>query len=90
LEDVLSCVDQKAKGVLKELTERIDEPHVDVQALRPSVDTPAKSLLETITDTTELLHEELQVETQTTKALIEANRRENQTQLKEIEARAER
>jgi uncharacterized protein YtpQ (UPF0354 family) len=72
VEDVLLCVEQKMLDLRKELTEKIDETQVDLQALRASVDTQTKSLLETITDTREHLHKELQVETQTMKALIEA------------------
>jgi hypothetical protein len=47
---------------------------VDLQTIRTFVDTRTKSLLETITDTREYLHEDLgvmiQVETQMTKTLI--------------------
>jgi RNase adaptor protein for sRNA GlmZ degradation len=80
VEDVLSCVDQKAQGLHKELAEKIDETQVDLQAIRTSVDMRTRSLLETITDTREHLHEELQVETQIMKALTEATRCEFQTQ----------
>jgi hypothetical protein len=52
VEDVLSCVDQKMQDLRKELAAEIDE----TQAIRTSVHTPTKSLLETITDTREYLH----------------------------------
>jgi hypothetical protein len=48
VEDVLLCVNQKSQDLCKELTEKIDETQVDLQDLRSSVDTWAKSLLETI------------------------------------------
>jgi hypothetical protein len=48
-EDVLSCVDQKTQGPRKQLTEKIDETQVDLQAIRTSVDMRTKSLQETIT-----------------------------------------
>jgi hypothetical protein len=57
---------------MQRLTQKIDEMQVDLQTTRTSIDMWTKSLLETITDQREHLHEELQVETQTTKALIEA------------------
>jgi hypothetical protein len=53
VEDVLSCVDQKMKGLRKELTQKTDETQVDSEAIRTSVDTRTNSLLETITDTRE-------------------------------------
>jgi hypothetical protein len=67
---------------------------VDLQAVRTSLDTRMKSTQETLVDTRKGLEKELglmfQVEAHTTKILIEANRRDLQTQLKEVEARAER
>jgi uncharacterized membrane-anchored protein YjiN (DUF445 family) len=51
VEDVLSCVDQKMQGLCKELTQKIDETHVDLQANRTSVNTRTKSLSETISET---------------------------------------
>jgi hypothetical protein len=75
VEDVLSRVDQKKQGLRKELTEKIDETQVNLETIRMSVDTQTKNLLETITDTTERLHETLglltQVETQINKSLID-------------------
>jgi hypothetical protein len=59
MEDVLSCFDKKTQGLRKELTEKTGETQVDLQTIRMSVDTQAKSLLETITDTREHLHKEL-------------------------------
>jgi hypothetical protein len=38
VEDVLSCVDQKKQGLRKELTEKIEETQVDLQAVKTSVD----------------------------------------------------
>jgi DNA anti-recombination protein RmuC len=77
--DILSYVAQKTQGLCKELTEMIDEAQVDLQAIRTSVDMPKKSLLETIRDTREHLHEELglmiQSETQMTKTLTDIMRR---------------
>jgi 2-hydroxy-3-keto-5-methylthiopentenyl-1-phosphate phosphatase len=61
LEDAVSCVNQKTQGLHKELTEKIDETQVDLQAIRSSVDMRTKSLLETITDTQEHIHKELGV-----------------------------
>jgi hypothetical protein len=63
----------------QELTEKIDEIRVNLHAIRISVGTRTKSTLETIADTREHLHEELQVEIQTTKVLIEPTRREFHT-----------
>jgi hypothetical protein len=57
----------KVAGPLQELTTKIDETQVDLWAIKTSVDTRTKSLLETTTDTREHLHKELgliiQVET---------------------------
>jgi predicted nucleic acid-binding Zn-ribbon protein len=72
VEDVLSCVDQKAQGLHKELSEKIDETQVDLQAIKTSIDMQTRTLPETITNTREHLHEELQVETQIMKALTKA------------------
>jgi hypothetical protein len=82
------------KGLHKELTEKIDKTQVNLQTVKTSLDTWTKFLVESIADTRKGLHVELglmfQVEAQTTKALIEANQRELQSQLEEVEARAER
>jgi hypothetical protein len=51
VEDVLSCVDQKTQGLLRELTEKIHETQVDLQAVKKSLDTRTKSLQETLADT---------------------------------------
>jgi hypothetical protein len=59
VEDVLSCLHQKKQGLRKELTNKIDETQVDLQAIRTSVNTCTKSLLETIIDIMEHLHEKL-------------------------------
>lgn len=56
---------KKTQGLHKELTEKIDETQVDLQAIRTSVDMQTQSLQETITDIREHLHEELQFEAQT-------------------------
>jgi hypothetical protein len=68
VEDVLVCADQRTQGLRKELKKKIDETQVDLQAVKTSLDTQMKSLLETIADTRKGLHEELgfmiQVETQ--------------------------
>jgi hypothetical protein len=59
-----------------ELNEKIHETQVDVHAVKMSPDMHLKSLLETVADTRKDLHEELgfmiQVETQKTKALVDA------------------
>jgi uncharacterized protein YoxC len=60
------------QGLRKELTETIDETEVNLQALRTSVDMRTQSLLETLTDTRDQLHKDVQDKTQTMKALIEA------------------
>jgi hypothetical protein len=70
-------------------TEKTDETQVDIQDIRPSIDMQTQSLLEIITDTRMHLHKELQVEIQTMKAVTEATRHEFQTQLTEVDARAE-
>jgi uncharacterized phage infection (PIP) family protein YhgE len=94
MEDLLSCVDQKTQGLRKDLTEKIDETQTDLQEVKTSLDTRTKFLVESLVDTRKGLHEELgllfQVEAQTTKDLIEANRREFHSQLEEDESRAER
>jgi hypothetical protein len=61
------------------MTKKIKETRVDLEAIRTSVYIRKKSLLKTIINSREHLHEELQVETHTTKALIETTRREFQT-----------
>jgi hypothetical protein len=65
-----------------------------LETVKASLDTRTKFLVKSISDTGKGLHEELglklQVEAQTTKALTEANRREFQSQLEEIEAMVER
>jgi tRNA U34 5-carboxymethylaminomethyl modifying GTPase MnmE/TrmE len=81
------------RGLCKELNKKIEETQVDLAAVKVSLDTQMRSLLETIADMRKDLHEELDfmtyVETQTTKALVEATLCEFHTQLKEAEARAE-
>jgi hypothetical protein len=72
VDDVLSYVRQKTQSVHRELTQKINITQVDLQATRTSINMWTKSLLDTITDQREHLHEELQAETQTMKALIEA------------------
>jgi hypothetical protein len=71
-------------GLRKEVTKKSDETQVNLQTIRMSIDTWTQSLLETFTDTRDQLHKELQVETQTMKALTEATRHEFQAQLKEV------
>jgi hypothetical protein len=94
VEDVLACVDQKTQGLSKEVTEKIDETHVDLQAIRSSVDMRTKSLLETIKDAREHLHKELgpmiQGETQMTKTLTDTTWRGLEAKRAETEARAQR
>jgi hypothetical protein len=92
--DILSCVVQKAQGLRKELTEKNDETQVDLQAIRTSVDSPTKGLLQTITDTREHLHAEhglmIQSETQMTKTLTDTMRRGLEAaNIAEVEARAQ-
>jgi signal recognition particle GTPase len=57
------------------MSENTDETQVNLQAIRTSVDKQTKSLLETIADTSDRLHEKLglmtQVETQMNKSLID-------------------
>jgi hypothetical protein len=93
VEDALSCVGRKTQGHRKELTEKIDETQVGLQAIRTSVDTRTKSIPETITDTREHLHQELslmiQVKTQMTKTIIDARQRALEAKIAEVEARAE-
>jgi hypothetical protein len=105
VEDVLSCVDQKAQGLRKGLTKKTDETQVDLQAVKTTLETRMKNLQETLVDTRNDIHEELglmlQVEAQRMKAEIrinqeraeakaEAIRREFQTQVKEVEAGKEK
>jgi predicted phage tail protein len=94
MEDLPSCVDQKTQGLCKELTEKNDEKQVDLQTVKMSLDMRTKFLVESLVDMRKGLHEQLglmfQVEAQTTKALIEANRPKFHSQLEEVEARAER
>lgn len=77
MEDGLACVDQRTpQNLLKELNEKIHERQVDVHAVKLSPDMHMRGLLETVADTRKDLHERLgfmsQVETQKTKALVEA------------------
>jgi peptidoglycan hydrolase CwlO-like protein len=67
--DVLSCVDQTTRGLHKELTEKIDETHVDLRAVKMSLGTRMKSLQETLADTKNDLHKEAR----TMKAKISIN-----------------
>jgi hypothetical protein len=105
VEYVLSCVHQKTQCLRKELTEKINETQVDLQAVKMPLDTQKSSLQETLADTRNDLYEELdlmfQVQARTTKAEIrineerteaktEATRRDFQPQSKEVEARAKR
>jgi hypothetical protein len=46
-------------GLHRELSKKIEEIKVDLQAITMSVNMRTKTLLETITDTSEPLHEEL-------------------------------
>jgi hypothetical protein len=93
VQDVLSFVDQRTLDLCKELT-KIEETQVDLQTTRTSIDTRTKSLLETITDTMEHLHEELgpmiQGEPQMTKTLTDTMRRGLEAKMPEVEAQAER
>jgi hypothetical protein len=59
VKDVLSCVNQKMQGLHEELTKKIAETQVDLQAIRTSVAMQTKSLLEAITNTREHLHKEI-------------------------------
>jgi hypothetical protein len=59
VEYILSCVDKKAQGLHKELTEKIDKTQVDLWTIRLSINTQTKCLLETITDARECLNKEL-------------------------------
>jgi hypothetical protein len=65
-----------------------------LKAIRTSIDTQTKSLLETITDTRVHLHEEIGLmikgEARITKTLIDTKRRGLGAKLTEVEARAER
>jgi hypothetical protein len=57
LEDILACV-QKGCRAAAGNNEKIDETQMYLQAIGTSVDTPARSLLHTITDTREYLHKD--------------------------------
>jgi hypothetical protein len=92
VEEILSCVNQKMQGLCEELTEKIGETQVVLQAVRMSHDTWTK----TLADTKNNLHEEawiMKVEIrgneERMKAKIEATRHEFRTHLKEVEARTE-
>jgi hypothetical protein len=58
MEDVLSCVDQKTQGLQKEMTEKIDETQMDLQAVNTSINTWMKSLQETLADTRNNLYKQ--------------------------------
>jgi hypothetical protein len=77
----------------KELTKKIDETQVDLWAIKTSVDTRTKSLLETTTYTKEYLHEELdliiQVETQMMRTLVDTTWQGLRAKIAEVEAQAE-
>jgi hypothetical protein len=76
-----------------ELANKIDETQVDLQAIRMSVDTHTKNLLETVTDTREHFHEKLglmiQGKAQMTKTLIDATLRVLEAKTAEVEERTE-
>jgi hypothetical protein len=59
VEDILSCVSQKAQGLCKELTKKAGETQVDLQAVKTSHHTWTKSLQEILADSRNDLHEEL-------------------------------
>jgi hypothetical protein len=90
----MTHVNHVTQSLQKEMIEGIENTQVDLETVKTSLDTPTKFLVESISDIRKGLHEEFglifQVEAQTTKALIEANQREFQSQLEEIEGRAER
>jgi hypothetical protein len=94
IQNVLTHVNHVTQSLQKEMIDGIENTQGDLETVKTSLDTRTKLLVESISDTRKGLHEELglmfQVEAQTTKALIEANRREFQAQLEEIEARAGR
>jgi hypothetical protein len=77
----------------RELTKKIDESQVDLHAIRMSVDTRTKSLLETVTDTREYLHEEtdltIQGMAQMMKTVIDTTRQGPKAKIVEVEAGAE-
>jgi hypothetical protein len=56
VEDDLSCVDQKKQGLHKELTEKIVETQVDLQAVKTSIDTWTGSLKGDITNRKKNFH----------------------------------
>jgi hypothetical protein len=95
VEDVLACVDKRTQGLCKELNEKIEETQENLQTVKTSIDTWTGSLKVNITEAKKDFYEAkantrndlmLQVETQTTKALIEASLREFQAQLEEAKS----
>jgi hypothetical protein len=90
----MTHVNHVTQSLQKEMIEGTENTQVDSETVKTSLDTRTKFLVESISDIRKGVHEELslmfQVEAQTTKALIDANRREFQSQLEEIEAKAER
>jgi hypothetical protein len=52
-------VDQRTQGLRKELTEKIDEMQVNLQALKTSLDMRTKGIQETVADTRKNLREDI-------------------------------
>jgi hypothetical protein len=81
VEDVLSCVDQKMWYLRWEPTEKIDETQVDLQVVKTSFVMRMKNLQETLADTGNCCHKQidliLQVEAQTMKAEIKSHARKD-------------
>jgi hypothetical protein len=85
----LWCVDQKTQDLGKELTERNQETHVDLQVVNTSLDARTMSLQATLADTKNDLHEEaptmkaeIGINQERIETKIDSTRREFQIQLR--------
>jgi hypothetical protein len=86
-----SCLYRKAQGLSKELTMKIDETQVELQAVKTSFDTQMKSLADMRNDFHKVLQTtkaDIRINQERMEAKIEATGHEFQKQLKEVEAGA--
>jgi DNA-binding transcriptional regulator GbsR (MarR family) len=58
------------QGIRKELTEKIDETQADLQEVKTSFNTQTKDLTETITDTREHLHNQINLFQDNTRTIL--------------------
>jgi hypothetical protein len=100
MENVMTCINLEKQNLHKELTEKIEKAHVELQAVEVSLDTRAKKLQENLkVISTDLTMVDIEVKTTRKEALeqqrlmkekIEADMREFRARLEEVGGTAQR